>query len=97
MCKTLSNNYAKYNITANCVCPGFTATERLTDLAKSRAEASGVTVEEILEVFASLTSAKRIGQPDELAALITFLSSDKAAYITGTSIPVDGGYIKSLI
>lgn len=97
MCKTLSNNYAKHGITANCVCPGFTATERLTDLAKSRAEAGGVTVEEILNNFASMTSVKRIGQPDELAALITFLASDKAAYITGTSIPVDGGYIKSLI
>ena len=97
MCKTISNNYAKHGITANCVCPGFTATERLTDLAKARAEASGLTVDEIFKSFRSQIPADRIGQPEELAALITFLASDKAGYITGTSIPVDGGHIKSLI
>lgn len=97
LCKTISNNYAKHGITANCVCPGYTATERLARLAASRAEETGTSAEKIVEAFASLVPAGRIGKPEELAALITFLASDKAAYITGTSIPVDGGAVKALI
>lgn len=97
MAKTVSNNYAQYGITANCVCPGYTATDRLTSLAQKRAEAEGKTPGEILESFAANIPAGRVGQPEELAALITFLASDKAAYITGCSIPVDGGFVKALI
>lgn len=96
-CKTISNNYSKHGITANCVCPGYTATERLAQLAASRAEETGTSVEKIIEGFASAVPAGRVGKPEELAALITFLASDKAAYITGTSIPVDGGIVKGLI
>lgn len=96
-CKTISNNYAKYGITANCVCPGYTATERLKFLAGELAELSGNSAESVLAGFAEVTPARRLGQPDELAALITFLASDRASYITGTSIPVDGGLNKSLI
>lgn len=97
LCKTISNNYAQHGITANCVCPGYTATERLSDLVRSRAEAAGCTDQEVLDGFAAMIPARRVGQPDELAALITFLASDRAAYITGASIPVDGGLVKSLI
>jgi len=96
-CKTVSNNYAKYGITANCVCPGYTATERLQSLAEKRAETTGKTPDDVIEEFASLCPAGRVGKPEELAALITFLAGDKAAYITGTSIPVDGGLVKSLV
>ncbi|MEW6412362.1 MAG: SDR family oxidoreductase [Candidatus Zixiibacteriota bacterium] len=96
-CKTISNNYAKYGITANCVCPGYTATERLANLAAKKSEETGKPVEEIVKGFAANIPAGRIGKPEELAALITFLASDKAAFITGTSIPVDGGMFKSLI
>lgn len=97
MCKTISNTYAQYGITANCVCPGYTATDRLKSLAKKRSEETGITPEEVLKGFASQVPVGRIGEPKELAALITFLASEKASYITGTSIPVDGGFIKSLI
>jgi 3-oxoacyl-[acyl-carrier protein] reductase len=97
MCKTISNNYAKFGITANCVCPGFTETDRLINIAKNRAKESGKTVEEIMSGFASMAPAGRVGDPNELAALITFLASDKAAYITGSSIAVDGGIVSSLI
>ncbi|HOP07079.1 MAG TPA: SDR family oxidoreductase [candidate division Zixibacteria bacterium] len=97
LCKTLSNTYADKGITFNCVCPGYTATERLINLAKSRAEKAGKSPEEIIDGIAANIPARRVGQPEELAALITFLSSDKAAYITGTSIPVDGGYHRGLL
>lgn len=96
-CKTISNTYAKHGLTANCVCPGFTATERLASLAASRAEEQGVPVQTIIDGFAAQIPAGRIGRPEELASLITFLASEKAAYITGTSIPVDGGIVKALI
>ncbi len=97
LCKTISNNYARFGITANCVCPGYTATERLWDLARKGAEMSGKTADEIINGFALSSPTGRIGKPEELAALITFLASEKAAYITGASIPVDGGLVKALI
>ena len=96
-CKTVSNNYARHGITANAVCPGYTATERLTHLAEARAEASGRTVAELTTEFSTGVPAGRLGEPGEPAALITFLASQQAAYITGCSIPVDGGLNRSLI
>lgn len=96
-CKTVSNTYAARGITANCVCPGYTATERLVNLAQSRADQSGSTAEEVLKEMAAEIPAGRIGKPEELAALIVFLASDNAAYITGTSTPVDGGLHKGLL
>jgi len=96
-CKTVSNTYAQHGITANTVCPGYTATERLTDLAASRAQKSGTTVDEILNGFAKLCPSGRIGRPEELAALVAFLSSERAGYITGSSIAVDGGAHRSLL
>jgi 3-oxoacyl-[acyl-carrier protein] reductase len=96
-CKTISNHYASHGITANCVCPGYTATERLKSLAKTRAEATNQSVESVLREFAKMIPAGRIGQPDELASLVTYLAGNKSAYISGASIPVDGGLHKSLL
>jgi 3-oxoacyl-[acyl-carrier protein] reductase len=96
-CKTVSNTYAGQGITVNCVCPGYTATERLINLAKRRAEQSGGTAEDVIREMAAEIPVGRIGKPEELAALIVFLASDNAAYITGTSIPVDGGLHKGLL
>ncbi len=97
LCKTLSNNYARHGITFNCVCPGYTATERLLSLADSIAAETGKTQQEVMDQFAAACPSARLGQPDELAALIAFLAGDRAAYITGTSIPVDGGLHRSLL
>lgn len=97
LCKTISNTYAASGITANCVCPGYTATGRLDSLAAKRAEAIDSTAEDVLKQFASAVPARRLGQPEELASLVAFLASDKAAYITGSSIAVDGGANRALI
>jgi len=96
-CKTISNTYAKHGITANTVCPGYTATERLMELSESRAKQQGIAPEDVLANFAKLSPSGRIGQPEELAALVAFLSSDRAAYLTGTAFPVDGGAHRGLL
>lgn len=96
-CKTISNNYARHGITANCVCPGYTATERLASLVEKRADASGRTPKEMAREMAREVPAARFGQPEELASLVTYLASERAAYITGTSIAVDGGLHRGLL
>lgn len=96
-CKTISNTYAKHGVTANCLCPGYTATARLTELAEKRAAASGVSVEQQLKSFASSIPAGRLGTPEEFGSLAAFLASERAAFITGVSIPIDGGTNKALI
>lgn len=95
--KTISNELAAYGITVNTVCPGYTNTERLGYLAEKQAKDKGVKPEDIFKGWIDNIPAGRLGDPSELAALICFLASDKAAYITGTAIPVDGGYIKGLL
>ncbi|UCD18418.1 MAG: SDR family oxidoreductase [Candidatus Zixiibacteriota bacterium] len=95
--KSISNELASDGITINTVCPGYTMTERLKYLAQYLADQSGGTVEDVYRGWASEVPAGRLGRPEELAYLISFLASDRAAYITGTAIPVDGGHIKGLL
>jgi 3-oxoacyl-[acyl-carrier protein] reductase len=95
--KTISNNYARHGVTANTVCPGYTDTARLRELAEKAAENSPQSADEILQGFGKDTPVGRIGKPEELAALIAFLASVHAANITGASIPVDGGHHKFLL
>jgi 3-oxoacyl-[acyl-carrier protein] reductase len=95
--KSISNELAAHGITVNTVCPGFTRTERLNYLAEKQAKDKGVKPEDIFKGWMDNIPAGRLGEPSELASLICFLASEKAAYITGTSIPVDGGYIKGLL
>jgi 3-oxoacyl-[acyl-carrier protein] reductase len=79
--KSLSNEYAPYNVLVNNVCPGYTATERLLKL--------GVHPE-------SQIPLGRVGTPEEFANLVVFLASERASYVTGVSIPVDGGWVKAI-
>jgi 3-oxoacyl-[acyl-carrier protein] reductase len=89
--KTLSNEVASFGITVNNVLPGMTATERLFSLVKSWAEQRGQTEEQVLAGMKAAIPAARIGEAKEIAAMIAFLASPAAAYVNGTSIPVDGG------
>ena len=95
--KTLANEVAASGITVNNVMPGFTRTERLDSLAANIAETQGITVKEAFARWAAQSPMGRIGEPKELAALVAFLASERASYITGTSIPVDGGFIQALL
>jgi 3-oxoacyl-[acyl-carrier protein] reductase len=94
--KSLANEFGKDGILVNNVGPGYTATDRLKELARSRAKASGKTEKEILEGFAADAPLKRLGDPRELADTIVWLASERASYITGQTILVDGGVYKGL-
>ncbi|MFY9558958.1 MAG: SDR family oxidoreductase [Terriglobales bacterium] len=94
--KSLANEFGKDGILVNNVGPGFTATERLKELARSRSAALGRTEKEILEGWAADAPLKRLGDPRELADTIVWLASDRASYITGQTILVDGGVYKGL-
>jgi len=94
--KTISNEAAPFGVTVNCVIPGFTRTERLVDLAEANAGRSGTSIEEVYEGWVGEIPMGRLGEPEELAALAAFLCSEKASYVTGQSVAVDGGWIKAL-
>jgi 3-oxoacyl-[acyl-carrier protein] reductase len=95
--RTLANEVAADGVTVNNVMPGFTWTDRVNELADKQAEAFGATREQMIEGWLSTIPARRLGEPSELAALIAFLASDRAGYITAQSIPVDGGWIRGLV
>jgi len=94
--KSLANEFGKDGILVNNVAPGYTATDRLIDLAKARAKASGKTEKDMLDAFAADSPLKRLGDPRELADTIIWLASDRASYITGQTILVDGGVYRGL-
>ncbi len=94
--KTLSNEYAKDNILFNNVCPGRILTDRIIQLAEARAKTANMSVEEVLSSMEKDIPIGRIGKPKELADLVVFLSSERASYITGTTIQVDGGAVKGV-
>jgi 3-oxoacyl-[acyl-carrier protein] reductase len=94
--KSLANEFGKDGILVNNVGPGFTATERLKELAKARASASGKTEQELFESWAADTALKRLGEPREIAETIVWLASERASYLTGQTILVDGGTYKGL-
>lgn len=97
LAKTLSAQEAAGGITVNNVAPGYTRTDRVLELAEARSKDQGKTMENVLSESAIGIPAGRVGEPEELAALVAFLASDRASYITGTTIPVDGGYLKGLL
>ena len=94
--KSLANEFGKDGILVNNVGPGFTATDRLKELAKTRSAASGKAEQEIFEGWAADAALKRVGEPREVAETIVWLASDRASYITGQTILVDGGVYKGL-
>jgi 3-oxoacyl-[acyl-carrier protein] reductase len=94
--KSLANEFGKDGILVNNVGPGFTATDRLKELAHSRAAALGKNEKELFAEWAADTALKRLGEPRELADTIVWLASERASYITGQTILVDGGLYKGL-
>jgi 3-oxoacyl-[acyl-carrier protein] reductase len=97
LARTLANEYAAHGITVNNVCPGYTRTERLSDLAIAISERTGAKPEEVFSGWERQIPAGRIGTPEEFAAVVTFLASERASYVNGVSLAVDGGIVRSLL
>lgn len=97
LARTLANEVADRGVTVNNLMPGYTRTERLEHLASHIAAQKGVSESEAYATWETQVPAGRIGEPEEFGALAAFLASEHAAYITGQSIAVDGGWIRSLL
>jgi 3-oxoacyl-[acyl-carrier protein] reductase len=95
--RTLANEVAADGVTVNNVLPGYTRTRRVEELAERSAALRGGSPHDAFAAWEREIPMRRLGEPRELAALVAFLASDRASYITGTSIPVDGGWIRSLL
>ena len=93
--KTLSKELPP-SITINNVLPGFTNTERLTELKKTLSVQKGITQEEVEKAWLSTVPEGRLAEPSELGTVIAFLSSPAASFVRGTGIPVDGGRTGSI-
>lgn len=95
--KTLAEELGPEGITVNCLLPGYTRTSRLEELARSSRERTGKSIEEIEQGWAAASALGRLGEPEEFAAVLTFLASSRASFVTGVSLPVDGGRVKHLL
>lgn len=94
--KTMANELGAYGITVNNVLPGATATGRLEAIVNNKAAKTGLAKDEVEQEMLEEIPAKRFGKPEEIAAMVAFLASPAAAYVNGTSIPVDGGRTGSI-
>ena len=97
LARTLANEAARFGITVNNLLPGYTRTERVRSWRTPSASREGTTAEAVTAGWHKQIPAGRLGEPRELAALAAFLASDRARYITGQSIAVDGGWIRGLL
>jgi len=95
--RTLANEYGASGITVNNVCPGYTRTDRLDELAAMMAARTGTTAEEVFAGWKKLIPAGRLGTPEEFASVVAFLASERASYVNGVSLTVDGGTTRSLL
>jgi 3-oxoacyl-[acyl-carrier protein] reductase len=97
LARTLANEYAAHGITVNNVCPGYTRTARLDGLAATISARTGAKPEAVFADWTRQIPAGRIGTPQEFAAVVAFLASERASFVNGTSIAVDGGMVRSLL
>lgn len=95
--RTLATEAAPFGVTVNNLLPGFTRTERMVELSDVTAAKEGITAAQALARFTAAVPMGRMGEPREFAALAAFLASERASYITGQSMAVDGGWIRSLL
>ena len=97
LAKTLAVELAPHNILVNCVAPGYTRTDRVVELAQATADREGITPGQAEQRIVDRIPLGRMGTPEEFAAVIAFLASPAASFVTGVTIPVDGGWVRSLL
>ncbi|HEY6384344.1 MAG TPA: SDR family oxidoreductase [Candidatus Acidoferrum sp.] len=97
LARTLANEYAAHGITVNNVYPGYTRITRLDNLAATISARTGAQPEAVFADWTRQIPAGCIGTPQELSAVVAFLASERASYVNGTSIAVDGGMVRSLL
>ena len=95
--KTLANELGPDGIRVNVVCPGYTATDRMTELMTARAEREGKNLDEIASGFYDSVPLGKFGEPRDIARMVAFLASEAAGYITGLTVQVDGGAVRGLL
>lgn len=95
--KALADQVAGEGVTVNSVCPGYTRTERVRELFETRAARDGRGIDEIERSLVQNIPAGRMAEPEELAAAVAFLASERASYITGVALQVDGGFVRSIL
>jgi 3-oxoacyl-[acyl-carrier protein] reductase len=95
--KTLAGELGKDGILVNTVCPGYTRTDRLEELALHRAVAGGTTPEQVIAGLAQGVPLGRVAEAEEFASVVAFLCSERASYLTGATIPIDGGATRGLL
>jgi 3-oxoacyl-[acyl-carrier protein] reductase len=95
--KSIARELASEGITINCVLPGRIRTDRTTNLARARAQKEGMALESVLKERLRDIPTGRLGEPDEIGALVAFLCSQQAGYITGTTVTIDGGMTRSIL
>ncbi len=94
--KSLANEYGKYNVLVNNICTGYTRTERLTELSTRLAARGATTPAEIERQWTHQIPLGRLGEVEEFASVVAFLASERASYLTGISIAVDGGFVRGI-
>jgi 3-oxoacyl-[acyl-carrier protein] reductase len=97
LARTLASELGRDGILVNTVCPGYTRTDRLDEVVRARASKAGTTPEKVLADLAAGSALGRVGEPEELAAVVAFLCSERASYLTGVTLQVDGGAYRGLL